>query len=249
MIQRWRPFFGYGLCLLLGACNATAFDGQPLFPWLISHESSTQTAIPLNKIDQLPMYGGYNRNTQPQLKQADEALIHKATSAAGSREKAAEAFVRRGFAYYYQGDLSNAMRRFNQAWLLNPNNPDAHWGFAGVYAEQGKTCEARTLLDKVLALGVDKAEWYADAARLDVLCTVAQPNLPTQEKVHYLQESETFYTKALSLASSDAEKAYVYGSRAVAYRSLGKNEQAEKMEALQKQHGRKPSATPLQKAQ
>lgn len=236
-----------GISFFLSACNMTAFDGQPLFPWLMPHENATQTTTSLNKIDQLPMYGGFDRNTHPQFKQADQTFIQKASTAAGSREKAAEALVRRGFAYYYEDDLANAMRRFNQAWLLNPNNPDAHWGFAAIYSEQGKVCEARKLLDKVFALGLNKAELYADAARLDILCTVSEPNLSASEKARYLQESEVFYTKAHSLASSNSLKIYVYGSRAVAYYFLGDYKQMIKMMDAQREYGGKPSAMLLQK--
>ena len=35
-----------------------------------------------------------------------------------------------------------AMRRFNEAWLLNPKNYQASWGFGAVLSEQGKLAEA-----------------------------------------------------------------------------------------------------------
>ena len=41
-----------------------------------------------------------------------------------------------------KGMLDIAMRRFNEAWLLNPKNYQAFWGFGAVLSEQGKLVEA-----------------------------------------------------------------------------------------------------------
>jgi len=44
----------------------------------------------------------------------------------------------RGWQYLAAGDLDDAMRRFNQAWLLNKKNGTALWGMAAVEASSGK---------------------------------------------------------------------------------------------------------------
>jgi hypothetical protein len=93
-------------------------------------------------IDQVPMYGGMDRNSVPELKTGDEKLITDTTRQYGTREKASAAFVGTGFAYYQRDDLTNAMRRFNQAWLLDPNNPEVYAGFGSVLHDKGKNCEA-----------------------------------------------------------------------------------------------------------
>lgn len=64
---------------------------------------------------------------------ADQALIEDYTKQQGSRRKGSEVLVGLGFNYLYRGDVKTAMYRFNQAWLLDPENENAFWGFASVY--------------------------------------------------------------------------------------------------------------------
>src|SRR5690242_16215311 len=80
-------------------------------------------------IDQVPMYGGMDRQSVPELRRADEALIAGASASFGSREKAAVAWAEQGFRFYKANENDKAMRRFNQAWLLDPKCPDVYWGF------------------------------------------------------------------------------------------------------------------------
>jgi len=48
----------------------------------------------------------------------------------GDRSKASMDMAGRGWQHLQQGDLDDAMRRFNQAWLLNNSNGTALWGMA-----------------------------------------------------------------------------------------------------------------------
>lgn len=65
------------------------------------------------RIDEVPMYGGMDRSTNPELKAADEKLIADTTNHDGSREKASMAFANQGFRFYGQDRLDMAMRRFD----------------------------------------------------------------------------------------------------------------------------------------
>lgn len=78
----------------------------------------------------LPEYG-HAAKTKQQL-ETDSAFIKTATQKE-SPEKASEALVQLGFKYLNNGDPQTAMYRFNQAWLLNPKNPEIYWGFGSVY--------------------------------------------------------------------------------------------------------------------
>ena len=63
------------------------------------------------EMNELPMYGGQHN---PQVEPNKE-----------NSKSAAEL----GWKYLYRGDLSTAMKRFNQAWMFDRKNPDAFWGF------------------------------------------------------------------------------------------------------------------------
>jgi Tfp pilus assembly protein PilF len=78
-------------------------------------------------IDELPMFGGHQKTDE--MKTSDEALL--ALSKRGSsRETMAKDALKAGFYYYKKGILSSAIKRFNQAWFLDPENGDAYHGFA-----------------------------------------------------------------------------------------------------------------------
>lgn len=58
-----------------------------------------------------------------------------------------------GFRYLYErGDLVTAMRRFNQAYLLNTSNADIYYGYGTVYFNLGQYGKAREQYDKGLKL-------------------------------------------------------------------------------------------------
>ncbi len=166
-------------------------------------------------IDQVPMYGGMDRSAIPELKAADEKLIADTTSHYGTREKASAAFVNSGFAYYQRDDLAIAMRRFNQAWLLDPKNPEVYVGFGSVMHDKGKNCDAMNMMEKALALNPPTFQGiYPDAARVVTLCAVSEKAQTTEAKIKLLERSESLYKKAEEI---EPNKKYVYGSWATAY--------------------------------
>jgi tetratricopeptide (TPR) repeat protein len=92
----------------------------------------------------LPKYG--NLPKADWQKAADDAYI-KATDEEyhGDRTKASMDTAMRGWQYLAGGDLEDAMRRFNQAWLLNNKNGVALWGMAAVETEWEKYEESLKL--------------------------------------------------------------------------------------------------------
>ncbi len=164
-------------------------------------------------IDQVPMYGAMDRSKVPVLKKGDQDLIANGIKGFGTREKAADAWFSVGWKYYQKDDLQNAMRRFNQAWLLNPNDPKPFWGFAMVKHDLGKAIEAEKLMAKAFDLGFRGADFLADYGRISTLTTIEDPKLPSDTKAAYLKKSDEMY--ALS-EKTEAKNAYLYGSWATA---------------------------------
>ena len=189
-------------------------------------------------IDQVPMYGGIDRSAIPELKAGDEKLITDTTSQFGTREKASAAFVSNGFAYYQRDDLANAMRRFNQAWLLDQSNPEVYAGFGSVLHDQGKNCEAMQMMEKALMLNPPTFQGiYPDAARTIALCAVSDKKLTAESRIKLFERSEFLYKKAEEL---EPNKAYLYGSWATAYYWRGQYSEAWAMVAKVRAAGGKP---------
>lgn len=84
-----------------------------------------------NNLRLLPKYGNIEKTEEQ--KAADQEFIKTTLQTEGTKEKASEHLVQLGFSYLGKRDFKTAMYRFNQAWLLNPHNENAFWGFGGVY--------------------------------------------------------------------------------------------------------------------
>lgn len=103
-------------------------------------------------INLLPMYGSPEAVKTEAQKKADEDFIKTVVAELGSREKASLAYRVWGLQYEVKGDAANAMRRYNQSWLLNPNSFQPYWGFGDLLLAQGKAAEAATHYEKALSL-------------------------------------------------------------------------------------------------
>lgn len=114
----------------------------------------------------LPKYGGAAR-TDAQ-RSADEAFLRAADMQyRGDRKAAAEMDATRGWAHLLQGHLPDAMRRFNQAWLLDPTNAKALWGMATLQSNrQGRAREAVSLFAEAERfMPADDVNFAIDQAR------------------------------------------------------------------------------------
>ena len=97
-------------------------------------------------ISLMPMYGGVEKTAEQ--KKSDEEFINGISKAVGDREKASIGTVETAKDFLAEGDLEMAMRRFNQAWLLDSNNPDVYVGFGDVLTKQGNDEEAAEMYSK-----------------------------------------------------------------------------------------------------
>lgn len=190
-------------------------------------------------IDEMPMYGGLDRSAIPELQAIDEKLIESVKNHYGTRQKAAVGFVNNGFAYYQQNDFVNAMHSFNQAWILDPKNPELYAGFAALLHDQGKNCEAMQMMERALDYNPPAFQGiYSDAARIFTLCAISDSTLSRRAKKKILDHSEALYTKAEKV---EANKAYVYGSWATAYYWRGQYKNAWAMVAKERLSDGSPS--------
>lgn len=104
-----------------------------------------------NKIDNtLPMYGGMEKSRE--FKELDEEFRQVSLKQFGSIDSAVNVQIDNAWRYFYNDDLETAMKRFNQAWLMNPEFPDSYFGFASLLEMQNKSEEA----ERFYALGIEK---------------------------------------------------------------------------------------------
>jgi len=145
------------------------------------------------------MYGVDQLQDDPGLSAEQDRLNGKLLPRYGSREAAGRHLLELGMRQFQIGDYSAAMQRFNQAWLLDPGNPDPYWGFAMIYDDQGKSCLAKTMIDRALELNLSRPEALADAGRIYTYCAVTDAALDEMDKQSDFENAEEFYSRAVSL--------------------------------------------------
>jgi tetratricopeptide (TPR) repeat protein len=112
----------------------------------------------------LPKYG--NAPKTDEQKASDQELIDKYVAQEGTRLKGSELLVKLGFDYLYKRDFKTAMYRFNQAWLLDPENPNVFWGFGAIYFSFGDVENAIRQYDEGLLLNGNNSNILTDKATI-----------------------------------------------------------------------------------
>lgn len=189
------------------------------------------------------MYGGMDRSQIPEIRAADAKFISDVTAQFGSREHGSVAWVNQGFKFYQADKLGMAMRRFNQAWLLNPDNPEVYAGFASVLNDQGKSCAAAEQMETALALNPPKFQGiYSDAGYINAMCAVNEKSKDSEDRQKFLDKSEQLFKNAEAI---EPNKSYLYGLWARSYYRQGKTLESKQMIAKQIGAGGKPDANLL----
>lgn len=124
----------------------------PIAAALIFFSSLAAYGDSTTSINLIPMYGYPKIEKTDTQKEADERFIKTAIANSGSRENASKEFAAEAWRERRKGDAANAMRRFNQAWLLNPNYYQPYWGFGALLLAEGKAADAATHYEKASAL-------------------------------------------------------------------------------------------------
>lgn len=102
------------------------FTMKPILLLLISVFFSLQVQAQCDNLK--PMYGD-NCVKNAKQRKADDQFRKAVIKQNGTADSAAKVHVLLGWRYFYNRDAATAMKRFNQAWLLNPQNPDVYFGF------------------------------------------------------------------------------------------------------------------------
>ncbi len=191
------------------------FDSSPRilvikisFFLILSQQSFAETSV-----KQVPMYGGEDRSLNPVFVAQDSELIAKATHTFGTREHASEGYVEHGFDHYSNNEFDKSMNRFNQAWLLNPENPYPYLGFGLIMNKQEQSCEAFKMFELANEKGLEENGFLADYAYTTSQCALLKEK-NEQQKLFKL--SNDLHEAALQ-TSNNRLLAYIYHSWAKSY--------------------------------
>ncbi len=154
--------------------------------------------------NQLPMYGGLEKIEK--LREADAAFLAAVDKSAYSRSQTAQNVVQAGWTALQKGDMTTAIKRFNQAWLLDPENGNAYYGFALVAAQRDR---AMPQAEKFFRLAISK-KTVAVVAYVDYGRFLWSQNR-LDESLEQLQKSLQISPKAFNARSNIAFVYYKKG--------------------------------------
>lgn len=83
----------------------------------------------------------------------------------GNRKKAAKDASARGWQFLRQGNIPDAMRRFNQAWLIDNASGSALWGMAAIQSDAGKIAESLKLFAEAEGIVGGDIDFSVDYAK------------------------------------------------------------------------------------
>ena len=153
--------------------------------------------------DEVPMYGQPAVPRLPAAQDADTQFIHDASGLfGGDRKKACQAWAFKGDEEFNDGNSGIAMRRYNEAWLLDPDSYLPYWGFGRVLLDERKTDEAIGYLEKSAKMVDDAYQKPALLTDLGSAYAIKVGELPaeqTDERARYTQLSDQSFGEASHL--------------------------------------------------
>lgn len=185
-----------------------------------------------------PMYGEVPKNDE--YKKIDEDFKKECIEQFKTLDSSVYVQIDHAWRYFYHNDLKTAMKRFNQAWLLNSDYPDSYFGFAALMDLQGNKTEAERFYkigeekDKTkerakkcyqrIADCKEQLQDFKGTIEAYTKLTVLNPdNAFAFKKIGYFQmqagnskEALTAYGKAIELDPTDA---MTYNNRAFLYQT------------------------------
>ncbi|MFZ6747759.1 hypothetical protein ACO0K8_02185 [Undibacterium sp. Ren11W] len=180
-----------------------------LIPCAVAQDSSS-----------LPKYGSGSKSDAQRT--ADERFLAGIDQQyKGDRKKAGQEFATRGWQSLRQGNPREAMRRFNQAWLLDSSNGHALWGMGAVQGDTGKSDEAIKLFQEAEKSLRDDIDFATDYARtLGMAAAEAKDDAALQQAFkRYARIQERAPNHTLNLQNWAITLFYV-GNYAEAWRKL-----------------------------
>lgn len=123
----------------------------PIFLLIALLLSGCMTVAEKEAIEVLPMYGQPQLARSDYLQREDAAFVkQEGYRYRGDLKRASREWSRQALDILRLGDLDAAMRRLNQAWLLDPANYQVYWGFGQVLVLRDDLAGASHYLEQAL---------------------------------------------------------------------------------------------------
>ncbi|TGE24323.1 tetratricopeptide repeat protein [Hymenobacter aquaticus] len=127
-------------CILAGMFLGSLTAGAQTTSGTGPRYAQSDALLAPNRLNERPRYGGLVKTAQ-QL-EADKTFVAEALRQYGNAPAAAQAHVNFGWHYLATGHLPTAIKRFNQAWLLDSTSADVYYGFSAYLHQLARPVQA-----------------------------------------------------------------------------------------------------------
>ncbi|WP_024482386.1 tetratricopeptide repeat protein [Cellulophaga baltica] len=157
-------------------------------------------------IDILPKYGAVEKCAE-QLR-IDAQFLQECDQIYPSRALAAVHHIDLAWDLFDAHQIDDAMKRFNQAWLLDKSNADIYWGYGNLTGQGGHFEESLAFFDESIQLNAHNAKVWESKA-----LSYGQLFFKTKE-LEILEKAISCYKKSLTI---DPKNPRVYAQLAGTY--------------------------------
>ena len=177
-----------------------------LYAQFIWFTSCGQSDCPKD-INTLPMYG-HVKKCKEQL-DSDKDFLAQCEKQFKSRKEAAQFHVDKGWEYFYKNQFETAMKRFNQAWLLDSLNADIYWGYGNILGMKNRDFkQSLVFLEQSLKMNANNPRVWESAST-----SCGQLFYQTKDK-RLLDKSIQYLKNSIKLEPNNAR---AYGQLTAAY--------------------------------
>jgi hypothetical protein len=148
------------------------------------------------------MYGNIPKTLES--RKSDSLFILHCTQTGLTRDSASKYFSNQGWSFYSKNDFLNAMKRFNQSWLLDSTNANPYWGFALIYSSLNRSPDS-TLIFMELSFKHDSTNPRITLDLIDSYLSISQDikQNPSNLKSEYISRSITLLERINSNLHND----------------------------------------------
>jgi tetratricopeptide (TPR) repeat protein len=159
-----------------------------------------------DNINCIPMYG--HRIKEQSQVDADNKFIKACDNQFKTRKEASDNYSKFAWKYYENGDFQTAMKRFNQAWLLDSTNCIPYWGFGVLLGIKDNMSESNIFLNRSIDYGCSSSYIY-ESMISNYIGLYSQK----KEKI-YLDSAFNYIDKGLKL---DSKNARIYNQKSICF--------------------------------
>ena len=150
-------------------------------------------------INEIPEYG--NQPKSPEMLQADQQFLN---TVKGKEQQAFDHMMNVGWSFFKRGDIGTAIKRFNQAWLIDSTRYESYWGFAAAEGRLNNFETSKHYYEKALNHGGDTKILNPEYA------IVLREQAKAENNSEKLAEADNLFMSEIEAGNEKAACIYAY---------------------------------------